>query len=450
MKRGLVWLALALPGIGVWASGCSDSNDAPPSETPDAAADANADTGTVPLDDAGSSDAGEDASTRACAPPSGLPERLLLSINNMASSELVVFDVASKTVAGRLTYPSMLGLTMAVGADPYLMESATDVVAKLDANEPWKVLSTWNVAGDDKIDGGKSYANPAAVVVPTCENGYVVRYNRNKLAVLDTTKIADAGSPETFIDLASLVQPNDKDGFVNMTSAVYVPKHHRLYVLLGNNDLTKVATDGYTALCTDTKPSIVGIDVDKGEIVSLGGQGPSGSILLEGYGPPVGIQMAYDAATDRLVVLSGGCNVDDSGNAGPIARRRIESVALATGEVTTLLSLDDVSDYPAAFAYLDGTHAAVGFFGKAYFWDPSKTTLGAEIPGGLQYFAFDKDKNLIGLRQVSASDGGRPYEIASVPFSASSVDAGAIEVLGEQPFTDNSGFVSGVEVWPHP
>jgi len=45
-----------------------------------------------------------------------------------------------------------------------------------------------------------------------------------------------------------------------MTSALYVPSKKLVYVLLGGWDKTKVATDGFTALCADSKPSIIAID----------------------------------------------------------------------------------------------------------------------------------------------------------------------------------------------
>ena len=337
------------------------------------------------------------------------------------------------------------------GSDPYLLEQATDIVARLDAKRPWEVVSTWNVAGDDRVDGGKPNANPSTVVVPDCGKGYVLRFNRNKIAVIDTTKVADAGAPESFIDLAPLLQPNDKDGFVEMTSALHVASKKRIYVLLGNIDLKKVALDGFSALCADTKPSIVAIDTTTGQLASLGGTAPGGGIALDGYNPPLGTPLWYDAARDRLLVLSAGCNTDTGGGvAGPIQKRRIEEVDLATRQVRTLLSLDD-KGFPAGMIFVDGARGAVSFFGQSFFWNPSQTTLGPEIPGGLDFAAHDGKGNLVGARATFLGDGGAgPLEIVSVPFTDGGVDASSVQKLGENPFTNNAGFLSGAEMWPRP
>lgn len=449
MNRRWLSFVWAAPLFGVWAVGCSDDDGASVVTTPDAGSPDAGDgkDAATPAEDAG--DAGEDAAIPAtCAPPSGLSPRVLVT----AGGELAVVDLAKKEVAGRLNFPGF-GATASSGANPYLLESSADVVAKLDAKEPWKVLSTWNVLGEDTYDGAASYANPSDIVVPTCDSGYVVRYNRNKVAVIDTTASADGGAPSKFIDLSSFVQEGDKDGFVNMASAVYAPSKKRIYLLLGNNDLKKVASDGYTALCTDSKPTIVGIDTETGAVASLGGQGPSGSILLGGAGVnPGAASMVYDAKNDRLLVLETGCNADEDGQAGAVERRRVEEVSLATGAVKTLLSLDD-KGFPAALTYVDETHAVVGFYGQTFLWDPTTTSLGAEIPGGLGLFAYAGSGRLVGARATYPDDGGAPgIELVSVAFTDATtpIAEGAVEVLATNPFTDNTAYLGGLEVWPKP
>ena len=448
MKRKSLAVALCSSAAmaGLWAAGCGD--DEVFRETDAAAFD-----GGGTLEAATNTETGPlDSSTGlGCGNASGAPPRLLLSINNTTTSELAAFNVAGGTVDGRYTYPGFIGLTSSLGSDPYLMEQATDVIARLDAKRPWEVVSSWNVAGDDRTDGGKSNANPSAVVVPDCGKGYVLRFNRNKIAVIDTTKVADGGAAESYIDLSSLLQPDDKDGFVEMTSALYVPGKKRIYVLLGNIDLKKVAMDGFTALCADTKPSIVAIDTTTGQLVPLGGTAPGGGIALDGYNPPLGTPLAYDAARDRLLVLSAGCNVDSGGGvAGGIVRRRVEEVDLATKQVKTLLSLDG-QGFPAGMIFIDGTRAAISFFGQSFLWNPSQTTLGAEIPGGLDFAAHDGKGNLVGARATYLGDGGAgPIEVVSVPLGDGGVDASSVKKLGENPFTNNSGFMSGAEMWPRP
>lgn len=451
MKRSLLAAALAAPLCIAWIAGCgedeqfaSDAGDGAfeGGRTPDAAP------VPTPGDDSGP--------PSACGDPTGAPPRLLLSMNSIgpasASSELAAYNLQTRNVDGRLGYAGAFGTTWSVGTEPYLLEQQKDIVVRLDAREPWKVVSSWNVAGDDKPDGAAyAYADPTAIAVPACGKGYVVRFKRNKIAVIDTAQKVAAGAPIKWIDLSPLVQAADQDGLVDATSALWVPSNKRLYVLLGNVDIKKVALDGYTALCASTKPSIVGIDVDKDEIVSLGGAGPMGSILLEGYNPVLGA-FKYDGALDRLLVLEGGCNLEvDAGVAGSIARRRVEEVQLATGQVRTLLPLD-TSGFPMGFVYADGTRAAVSFWGQAFFWNPQRTTLGAEIPGGVDSLTTDGKGNVLGARVSYLADGGRgPIEIVSVPFTdAGAIDGGAITKLGENPFTDNGGFIGGAEIWPRP
>ena len=446
-KMFTVALFLSAPVAGLWASGCGDNEVFRDTDAAGFDGGGLQETGPNPQPDAA-----DGATGLGCGNATGTPQRLLLSINNATTSELAAFNVAEKKVDGRLTYPGFIGLTSSLGSDPYLLEQANDVVARLDAKRPWEIISSWNVAGDDKVDGGTPNANPATVVVPDCGKGYVLRFNRNKIAVIDTTKIADAGAPESFIDLAPLLQASDKDGFVEMTSALYVPSKKRIYVLLGNIDLTKVAVDGSTALCADTKPTIIAIDTTTGQLAPLGGTGPGGGITLDGYNPPLGTPLWYDAARDRLLVLSAGCNKDTGGGvAGPIQKRRIEEVDLATRGVKTLLNLD-TSGFPTGMVFVDGTRAAVLFYGQSFLWNPASTSLGTEIPGGLDYAAYDGKNSLVGIRATYLADSGvGPKEIVSVPFGADAgVDASSVQKLGQDPFTNNGGFMSGAEMWPRP
>jgi hypothetical protein len=446
MKRQWLLCGLFVPMGVVWAAGCGDDLA---SSDKDAGSEASA-----PVPDAGPPPAIVDGAAEAatglgCGDVTGAPPRLLLSMSGATTSELVAFNLVTHAVDGRLTYQGF-GTTSSTGSDPYLLAQQADVVMRLDAREPWKAVSTWSTAGSDRRDGGAAYSDPATVIVPSCGKGYVLRFTRNGIAVIDTTKAADAAPPESFIDLSGLLQAKDPDGLVEMTSAVYVPDQGRMYVLLANYDSTKIAPDGYTALCADTAPTIVGIDVITHQIVSLGGTGPGGSIALGGYNPALGSPLWYDAPGKRLLVLSAGCNLEDAdGGAGAVSRRRVEEVDLATGQVKTLLLLD-TRGFPASFVYVDATRAALSFYGDgAFFWNPAAATLGAPIPGGLDFLASDGNGNVVGPRATYLADGGTAIEVVSVPFSdAGAIDAAAVTKLGENPFTDNRGFLSGAETWP--
>jgi hypothetical protein len=443
----LAALVLSVPSAGLVASGCSEDQTVSPLDAGTVESSTGAETGVSPA-----LDAGEASTTFKCGDSTGAPERLLLTMNNASTSEVVAFNLAEKKVDGRFAFDGHLGQTSSFGSDPYVVEQGVDRVARMDPKSPWVPLSTWSVVGDDQPDGGDPNAQPIVVVVPDCDRGYVLRFNRNKIAVIDTNTIADGGAAESYIDLSSLLQPGDNDGLVDMTAAQWVPSKKRIYILLGNYDRTTVAAPDYALLCKDTSASIVAIDTATRQLVSLGGSAPGGGIALENYNPVLGTPMAYDPVRDRLLVFQGGCNTDEGGGtAGPMTKRAVEEVDLASGVVRTLVHLDD-KGFPGSFDFVDGTHAALTFFfpNQTFLWDPSQTTLGAEIPVALDYVAHDGKGDIVGGRR-EAIDGGALVEIRSVPFSSgdAGVDA-AVQLLGQNPFTTNTGYLGGAEVWPRP
>lgn len=449
-KRFSLALALGAPMLGVAcgaAAGCGD--DAVFNATDAGSFEAG------PIPEAGPNvqpEAGDSAVPSTCGNPSGAPERLLLTING-TTSEVAAFDIGTKAVDGRFDFAGSTGQTFSFGTDPYVVGQGSDLVARMNAQRPWEPVATWNVAGDDRVDGGPN-AQPVAVVVPSCGKGYVLRFESNKIAIIDTTKAADGGAPESYIDLSSLVQTNDTDGRVEMTSALYVPSKKLIYVLLGGWDKNKVAMDGFTALCADSKPSIIAIDPATDKVVSLGGSAPGGGIALPGYSPALGNQLVYDAARDRMLVFNSGCNTDTGGGvAGPVTRRTVDAADLASKQSKTLLDLNALG-FPGTLALLDGNRAALTFFfpNQTFFWDPSSPVLGPEVPGSLDYAAFDSKGNLVGGRRTSV-DGGAVVEVLSVPYASGdggTLDAAAVQTLGTNPFTKNSGYLGGAEVWPRP
>lgn len=440
MRRTWI-LGLVLAPASAVAVACTSDDEALPANdagTPDAIAQ---ETGTPSPIDGGGGDGA--TSTRQCGDAGGAPSRLLVTIGGTMAGELAAVNLTTNMVDGRLVIPGAFGGSVLTNnKEPFVIAQESDTVHRLDPREPWKSTASWNVKGDDAVDGGQPNANPSAVAVPACNKGYVLRFNRNKIAVIDTGEDVTGGAPKSFIDLTSQVQAADTDGIVEMTSAIYVPSKNRVFVLLGNVDLKKVATDGYTALCATSKPSIIAIDPATDQIVGT-------PITLEGYNPPLGTSFWYDAAKDRFLVVSAGCNIDSGGGvAGDITRRRIEQVDLATGMVTTLLSLDD-QGFPSAFEYIDATHAAIAFFGQAFYWDPTKTTLGAEITGGFDFLAADRRGKLFGARASYLADGGPgPIQIASSDVTDAGISA--TTVITENPFTANTGFMSSSSVWPKP
>lgn len=395
-----------------------------------------ADTNQPPVD--GGSDTGP--VVRQCGDAGGAPLRVLVTIGGTTDGEMVAVNPQSKMVDGRLTVPGAFGGSVLTNnREPFVVAQEADTVLRLDPKEPWKSTASWSVKGDDAIDGGKKNANPSAIAVPACNKGYVLRFNRNKIAVIDTGEDVTNGTPKSFIDLSSHVQVADTDGIVEMTSAIYVPSKNRVYVLLANVDLKKVATDGYTALCATSKPAIIAIDPTTDQVVG-------NPIMLEGYNPPLGTPFWYDAAKERFLVLSAGCNLDNgTGGAGAVARRRVESVDIATGKVTTLLDLN-AQGFPGAFEYIDETHAAIAFFGQGFYWNPTTTTLGAEIPGGVDFLAGAKTK-LFGARSSMVDGGPGPVDIISSDLADGGIASPTL--IMSDPFTKR-GYMSSSSVWPKP
>ena len=434
MKRTLLCLGLLAPMGLLWACTGDDDVFRP---TDAGTFDAATHDQQAPIE--------QDGSLRpplACGDAGDAPPRVLLLQGNPTKSELAAVNLTTNAVDGRFDLEGAYGVTSSLGTDPYLLGGESDEVIRLDPREPWKPVIRWNVRGDDALPGGDPNANPVAVVPTACNKAYVLRYNRDRIAVLDPS---GAAGPTKYIDLAPLKQPGDPN-MVEMTSAVYVPSKRRVYVLLGNIDFTKYVPAAFALLCTDLKPSIIAIDVDTDQVVSLGGSAPGGGIALEGYNPPLGSPLVYDAALDRLLVLQGGCNEAlGDGGVGVMTRRRVEQVDLATGAVKTLLSLDD-KGFPSSLAFASGEHAAIAFGFEGHHWDPRQTTLGPVIEGGIDLVARDGRGAFVGTHQSSHADGGvGPLRGRAGPTG----DAGP-KVITQDPFSKPGGYVASVEVWPQP
>jgi len=435
-----------------------------------AAADACDDQGTIqlPFQDGGpESSTAFDSSTPfeagmfvdSAAPPEGggdaeagvaPPSRLLLSYNGAASSELVAFGLQSKAVDGRMTYQDYLGLAYVGSTAPWLLEQSTDIVARLDAQQPWVVDSSWNVAMNDLTDAGyaQSYSDPQAVIVNAGTKAYVLRYNRNLIGIIDTSTVVDGGVPMAPIDLSSQVQAAG-DGYVQPVAGVYVAAQQRVYILLGNINRNDVVDDGYDLLCAATTPTVIAIDTMNDTLVDLNGAAPGDGWPLVGYNPIQGPgALAYDpvtGASGRLLILEAGCNTADAdGGAGALVKREVESLDLSAGTATELLDLT-AQAFPGGLTYISASQAIV-HLDTAYLWNPTTTTLGAAIPNAPDSFVYDGVGNLLGVNSNYGADGGfEGYAVVSV-----AVPAGTVTNLGSNPFTLTDGFVGGVALWPAP
>jgi hypothetical protein len=394
-------------------------------------------------------EAAVDAALLACGDAGGGPLRALVVQSLPRASELAAVNLETGAVDGRLGFDAGSGLTSSLGGDPYLLSFDTDVVTRLDARQPWHAVTSWNVRGDDALPGREANAYPVAVVPVSCSKAYVLRYNRNRIAIIDPSQ-PNGGAPTGYIDLAAYRAP--AAGVVAMTSAAFVSATKRMYVLLGQVDSTQAVTVNGEARppCISTlKPTLIAVDVEADKVVSLGGTGPGGGIELEGSRPAVGTPLVYDPAFDRILVLESGCwdaaPPRDGGAAG-FRRRRVEQVVLATGAVKMLLDLDN-QGMPGILAFADGEHAALGIRSAGFLWDPREPTLGAPIDGGIERVAVDGLGDFIGARSTASNGSAGPVEVLRIPRGGS--DAG-VSVVVRGPFSRLGGNVSGIEAWPRP
>lgn len=383
-------------------------------------------------------DAASDANKDGALPPRD--PRVLVTLNGRTSSELVAVNLRTRAVDGKLSFPGFIGATYSDGEDLWLLEQAVDIVAKMDRAEPWKIRGTYDVKLSDRKDGGDVYSDPVAVVASAGTKAYVLRYTRNAIAVISPATEGDASAPVKTIDLSSLVAPNDTDGLVEMTSAVYVAAKKRLYVTLANVDKNTIVPPNYDLPCPVAGPTstLVAIDTDTDALVNLGGAGPGGAIVLGGYNVAFGARSFYEPTQDRLFVLTSGC-----GPFGATRKRGIDEVALATGSVRTVVDLSS-QGFPGAFERF-GTKFLLGLDAQVFPWDPNKTTLDPAIPNAPSSFAFDGKDKLVGARKKAGVDGGPgSIEVVRVPVEG---DAG-VETLTVNPFTNNDGFIGSVSIAP--
>jgi hypothetical protein len=384
-----------------------------------------------------------DASAEASAP------RLLMTYA-AATGELVGFDVNKGNVLGRLATPGF-AIVEKSGGDYFALETGQDLVVRLDPASQWKPIASWNVAMNDADSGSFGSADPVQVIEVAANKAYVLRYDRNRIAIIDPSQSADAGAPTGSIDLSALVQAGDTDGSVEASGAVYDPASKRLYVTLSNIDLNNVIDNGVYQLCGTTVSTLIAIDTTTDTLVTLGDGGPGGAVALKGIAPQNGYLggVVLDPVGRRVLVMSTGCNVlAGDGGVGALTGRVIEAVDLGTLTSTVLLDAN-AQQYPGVFTYIDGAHALVqfGFFSPVtYQWIPTQNALGPALPVTPDVFDFDyAGSRILGPQQTYATDGAvGPMNVIAVPISG---DAGAT-ILGTSPFLQTGGFEGNVVYIP--
>jgi hypothetical protein len=379
--------------------------------------------------------------------------RLLMTQTVGSTVEMAAFNISTGAVDGRFSYQATFpeGIVQTTSAGAFLVRTESDAIVRLDPNAPWKPTSTWSVAMNDAVDGGQPYANPVQVIVVSPTKAYVLRFNRNRIAILDPSQSADAGAPIGSVDLSGLLQADDLDGAVDMIGAIFDPVRKRLYVALGNIDTKRVDPMGFFIICANTKSTVVAIDTTNDMIVNLNGTGPQGSIALNGRGPQYGFLggVTFDAAGDRMLVMSTGCQDKfPDGGPSPMKGRLIEAVSLSTNTTQTLLDAN-AQEFPGQLLFFSSNKAVVQFgfvpFATTFLWDPTINALGPALTASPDVFAYDGKGSIVGPRNESTADGGKAINVIGVPIA--SADAGAT-VLGKDPFTKAGGFFGNAALWP--
>ena len=452
-RRPLVVVG-ALTSLTLCAAGllaCGDDTAVAP---PDAGADASLESDAAGFE-TGAFDATQlpDGSTGAGEAGTPPPARILLSYGTTAQSELDVFGLRSGTVDGRLAVAGAAGTPLATPSSPWLLEPGAELVARLDPIQPWIVRSSWSVALGDATDAGPGAgtSDPDAIVLGAGTQAYVLRGNRNVIAVIDTSLDVDAGAPSSTIDLSSQLQPAG-DGTVGMVAGVFDAVSNVAYVLLGQANRSLVGPDGRTLGCTGNHPTVVAIDTTTNAVVAPpGGDAGAAGYALGGYAPGPS-SMAFDTGNHRLLVLESGCvPIAGDGGVGAVTRRGVEAVSLDDGSVTQLLdlsaqSLPSFAASPAAIFYVDVHHVVLQLGGAAFVWDPASPSLGSAIANAPTAFALDGQGNLVGVSPGVTVDGGvGGWSVVSVNPG----DGGAT-TLGQDPFSLQGGTVGGVALWPAP
>jgi hypothetical protein len=394
-------------------------------------------------------DAGKDAA------PLG-PQQLLITYGGATSgtSETVVVAVATKAVGGHIDFAGSGFTDTRNSTSPFLLESTANVVAKLDPVKPWLVDSTWNVALTDGADGGTYTVDPYQVIIETGTAAYVLRYDRNDIAVINESMNVDGGAPTSTISLAGLLETGDSDGVVEMTAGAYVASTNRLYVVLANVDQNVDATYN-GVICGSLTSVVTAIDTQTNAVVSLGGTGPKGSVPLTYYNPT---DVVYDTAGGRLLIVSEGCYAKPASVGAPLGASSqvgVEAFDLATAKATSLLPITASEfptgfvDVPTGFAYIDSTHAVIGFDSSGanvYNWNPTTTTLGSLIPNAPDVFTYDGNGHLLGTR-ADTPDGGT---VSTTDVVSVVVATGVSTTLATNLSSLSPSYVESVDVWPHP
>jgi hypothetical protein len=271
------------------------------------------------------------------------------------------------------------------------------------------------------------------VALVDATRAFVTLYGRNEVAILDIA----AGSVEKTIDLASQLTPGDGDGVVEVSTPIHDPTAQRVYVTLARIDRTTIAAPNFELACPTLPALLLALDDSDGSVIDLNGAAAGEGIDLTLENP---VDMAFDAATGRLLVLAAGCfGPSEAGTARK--GHGVESITLANGQTAIALTPSDASFF-ARLVHTGGDQALVNSFDPSFAehwnrWTTSQTSLGAELTAVPAAPSFDGAGNLYGV-VFASSDGGVSASVVRYALAGETSTP-----IVSSPWTDSFSSASG-------
>jgi len=378
--------------------------------------------------------AGADSGTGGAdgGPPKG---RLLVAGTDFFSkTEIATVDLATNKVSGSVTLNDGDAVPAASSGQAFVLERTNAKLHHLDA--AGQILKSIDVGKAALGLTGSGSTNPVGVVATgtgSSARAHVLLQTVNRMAVLDLA----AGTVTKTIDLAAYQASGDADGSVDMTSPVLHPSSGRVYFLLGRIDRTTVAAPSYQLACPSVKALLVAVDTANDSIVDLNGSAAGEGIELALANP---VDLALDAAQDRLLVLSAGCFAPTEGGSTRVGHG-VESVALGSFATSTKYAAPN-QDFLSRLLLRSSGAALLNSFDPSfaehwYPWATATTALGSELGGVPAAPSLEDEGHLLGA-SVATTDAGSTVDVVRYDIGAQSKST-----LVASPWTGSFSSVAG-------
>ncbi len=292
------------------------------------------------------------------ATPSSFNHVLVTGTDYATQGEVASVKLNPATIEDSTVYPDPKGdvITVGSGGLGFALQRSLDKVTMLNGS---KVQTTFDITSA----GTGTAANIA-------HKAYVPVYNKNFISILDLS----AGTVSGRIDLSQFNDPNDSDGSVNTTVAMYDPGQKIAYFVLSRIDLNSFDSN-FNLPCSATKSLVVGVDATTDTIVDLNGSADGKALELY-LADPASATLSSDGKT--ITVFDYGCF------AGSLTKQGVELVHLDTASRTIAYAPTD-DNIPDDLILLTGQQALLHTSAPDYsadYWnklDLSTGILGAQL-----------------------------------------------------------------------